>query len=124
MNPIIERDELRGNKQYFSLECNTSLLNTKNLQFEWHLNETLISSDNFNFEQVLHQPLSTKTMDDGIYSTELIFKNISSQNLYGIYTCSLIYKNDIVNITKNETYIYRPKGKLRGFCSHSCLYYI
>jgi len=102
---------MRGNKQYYSLECSTSLLNTKKLQFEWYQNETLISSDNPDFEQVLHQPLSAKTIVDGVYSTELIFKNVSSPNLNALYTCSLVYKDETINITKNETYIYRSKGK-------------
>jgi hypothetical protein len=101
---------MRGNKQYYSLECSTSLLNTKKLQFEWHQNETLISSDNANFEQVLHQPLSKQT-GDGVYSTELIFKNPSSSKINAIYTCSLIYKDDAFNITRNETFLYMSKGK-------------
>ena len=108
---------MRGSREYYSLECSTSLLDTKKLQFEWYQNETLISSKNTDFDQVLHQPLS-QSAGDGLYSTELIFKSVSSK-LNALYRCSLIYKGDNINITKNETFIFRAKGNyvLTFLCS-------
>ena len=97
---------MRANKEYYSLECSTTLLDTKRLQFEWYLNATLISSSDPDFEQVLHQPLSQ--YPGAIYSTELIFKKATTK-LNGVYTCSLIYKGENMNITKKETFIYRSK---------------
>ena len=98
---------MRGNKEYYSLECSTTLLDTKKLQFEWQQNNTVIPSNNADFEQVLQQPLGQ--YPGAVYSTELIFKKASNK-LNGIYTCSLIYKGDHFNITKNETFFYRSKG--------------
>lgn len=108
LNKIVERDEMRGNKEYYSLECSTTLLDTRRLRFEWHQNYTLISGNNEDFDQVLHQPLSEHS-GDGIFSTELIFKKAQSTKFNGLYTCSLIYKEVFFNVTKNETFVYRLK---------------
>ena len=106
LNPIVEKDEIRNGKEYYSLECSTPLFDTKKLQFKWFRNEKLISPNDSNFEQVLHQPMSQNT-----FSTELIFKD-STNAKNSVYTCSLVYTDDHLVIAKNESFVYRTKSNL------------
>ena len=106
LNDIVERDETRNNKPYYSLECSTPLLETRKLEFKWYKNEQLILTNDTDYEQVLHQPMNEYA--GAIFSTELIFKDSAKKN-HAFYTCSLSYVDDTTTLTKNDSFIYRSK---------------
>jgi hypothetical protein len=109
LNSIVEKNEMRNNDTFTSLECSTTLLDTRRLQFKWYYNEKLISSNDSNYEQIMHKPLNEN--EGAVFSIELIFKQ-DPKELHGLYTCSLIFTDELFSVARNQTYIFRTKGKL------------
>ena len=108
MNPIIQKIETRNNKEFYSLECSTPLINTKKLEIYWYKNGELIAeNDTLYFEQIIRQPTSDRQM----FISELKFKQ-DAQNTHGIYTCSLNYVDMFLHLVKNESYFFITKSNV------------
>jgi hypothetical protein len=101
LNPIIEniKDEL------YSLQCATSILDTRKLKFKWFKNEQSLMEN----ETISYEITSPKISNDMFY-TELILK-LDPRNSAGYYTCSLTYTGETVLISKNQSILFRPNIK-------------
>ncbi len=98
---------MKNSKDFYSLECSTSLINTQNIHFVWYKNGQMIQkNDTESYEQFQRDP----TIENRAFSNELVF-NQEAKNMHAIYTCSLVYTDDFLHLEKNVSYVFISKRK-------------
>jgi hypothetical protein len=106
LNPIVEKSQ--GDN--YSLECSTSILDTRRLTFQWFRNGSAISFNNSSsqsndYETRLNMP--DEQSDGRLFSSVLLFKAPSAK-LNGVYTCSLAYSNGRdIYLNRNVSFLFQ-----------------